>query len=983
MKALWIMMTRRAWFSAVCGLALGCLPASGAPADTNTMTTLLSYHDELWYGSTFWSGPDWTRVGKTWQHPGENTPSVRRFTAPRDGQVTISGRVFKLHLNGDGIRAIIRHNEREIWKVEIEGKDDKGVEPRLTLEVKKGDALRFIIHKRGTIACDTTGWDPVVTYADGERFQASLSFAANTQGAGGWFYEMLGNGEAPLRRPVAPVPSELKQELTRLADSLAPATDPDLLLLALEEWWRDDKITDTPPSYAAAIKDHFERTQKLVAEFGDKLKPELQRAAVNASAIGVQASACSDLVKLRSLYLQTRLLKREVALGNPILNFNQLLFCKRAQPSYSHLVGQYFGWRQRPGGGLFVLEHPGRSLAVRDLAGAQLPAGSCLEPCVSFDARRIAFSFVACPPKTPDSKTLPVNEDGPAEAYFHLYEINADGAGLRQLTDGCYDDMMPCYLPDGGIAFVSTRRRGYSRCFGPNFSNRWHSYTLHRVNADGSGLRILSLNDVSEWFPSVAHDGQILFARWDYIDRDAVTHQNLWVARPDGTSPAAVWGNATPKPHCTFQAKPIPGSHKIVFIASAHHAVTGGPVCVLDPTVDPNSQAAITRITPGPYPEAESSRIEEYYASPWPLSENYFLVAYSPARLVFEGEHMHNPNPDNALGLYLLDAAGNRELLYRDAKLGCVSPMPLAPRPAPPVLPSALADDPSASGEVLVTDIYRGLDGVPRGAVKELRVVQIFPKSTWIANSPRIGVAGEENARAILGTVPVEEDGSAHFVLPAHKPILFQALDRNGFALQTMRSTTYVQPGERVSCVGCHEHRMSAPPKPAAGVPLAMRRPASRIEPGELGGRPFSFVEVVQPVLNNRCLKCHSGPEAKKGIVLTGEPESGFTKSYVALCGDPATTPKQRKPAVSEPLVPRFAQRNQIQTTPVGGVHGALGSRLMKLLRDGHQGVTLSEDDLRRLAAWMDCNAVFYGAYDPASQAKQLAGERITMPEIQ
>ncbi len=934
--------------------------------------TLLAYREAEWYGSTFWSGPDWTRVGKNWQHPGENTPSVRRFTAPRDGQVTISGHVFKLHLNGDGIRAVIRHNEREIWKAEIEGKDDKGVEPRLTLKVKKGDALRFIIHKRGTIACDTTGWDPVVTYADGERFQASLSFAANTQGAGGWFYEMLGKGDAPLRRPVAPVPSELKQELTRLAGSLAPATDPDLLLLALEEWWRDDKMTDTPPSYAAAIKDHFERAQKLVAEFGDRLKPELQRAAVNAPAVGVQASACSNLVKLRSLYLQIRLLKREVALGNPLLNFNQLLFCKRAQPSYSHLVGQYFGWRQRPGGGLFVLENPGRSMAVRDLAGAQLPAGSCLEPCVSFDARRIAFSFVACPPKTPDSKTLPVNEDGPAEAYFHLYEIGADGAGLRQLTDGCYDDMMPCYLPDGGIAFVSTRRRGYSRCFGPNFSNRWHSYTLHRVNADGSGLRILSLNDVSEWFPSVAHDGQILFARWDYIDRDAVTHQNLWAVRPNGTSPAAVWGNATPKPHCTFQAKPIPGSQKIVFIASAHHAVTGGPVCVLDPAVDPNSQAAITRITPGPYPEAESSRIEEYYASPWPLSEKYFLVAYSPARLVFEGEHMHNPNPDNALGLYLLDAAGNRELLYRDAKLGCVSPMPLAPRPAPPVLPSALAGDPSADGEVLVTDIYRGLDGVPRGAVKELRVVQIFPKSTWIANSPRIGVAGEENARAILGTVPVAEDGSAHFVLPAHKPILFQALDRNGFALQTMRSTTYVQPGERVSCVGCHEHRMSAPPKPAAGVPLAMRRPASRIEPGELGGRPFSFVEVVQPVLDRRCVQCHGGGKTEKGVNLTAQPQDGFTKSYWSLCGDAAAG-----------LVPRFAQRNQIQTTPVGGVHGALGSRLMKLLRGGHHGATLGDDDLRRLAAWMDCNAIFYGAYDPASQAKQLAGERITMPEIQ
>ena len=137
--------------------------------------------------------------------------------------------------------------------------------------------------------------------------------------------------------------------------------------------------------------------------------------------------------------------------------------------------------------------------------------------------------------------------------------------------------MMPCYLPDGGLAFVSTRRQGYSRCFGPNFSKRWHTFTLHRMNADGGDLRILSHNDVSEWFPSMASTGEILFARWDYIDRDAVTHQNLWSVRPDGTNPAAVWGNATPKPHCTFQAKPIPGSHKIAFIASAHHSLTAGP----------------------------------------------------------------------------------------------------------------------------------------------------------------------------------------------------------------------------------------------------------------------------------------------------------------------------------------------------------------------------------------------------------------------
>ena len=196
---------------------------------------------------------------------------------------------------------------------------------------------------------------------------------------------------------------------------------------------------------------------------------------------------------------------------------------------------------------------------------------------------------------------------------------------------------------------------------------------------------------------------------------------------------------------------------------------------------------------------------------------------------------------------------------------------------------------------MLVTDIYQGLGDVPRGTIKELRIVQIFPKTTWIADSPRIGIAGEENARAILGTVPVEADGSARFIVPAHKPILFQALDKDGFAYQTMRSTTYVQPGERTSCIGCHEHRMSARRRQRR-CRWRCSAPPSRIEPGELGGRPFAFVEVVQPVLNQHCVKCHSGPDAKKGIVLTGEPLNGFTRSYLSLTSDP---PPQRTQAAN------------------------------------------------------------------------------------
>jgi hypothetical protein len=285
---------------------------------------------------------------------------------------------------------------------------------------------------------------------------------------------------------------------------------------------------------------------------------------------------------------------------------------------------------------------------------------------------------------------------------------------------------------------------------------------------------------------------------------------------------------------------------------------------------------------------------------------------------------------------------------------------------------------------MLVTDVTQGLGGVPRGTVKQLRIVQVFPKTTWLANRPRMGVAGEENGRAILGTVPVEPDGSAYFELPAGKPILFQALDERGMAYQTMRSLTFVQPGEQTACVGCHEPRMSSPPV-AATPPLAARRRPSRIDLGRWGGRPFGFVEVVQPVLDQHCVRCHGGEQTAADLDLSGVPHQGFTRSYWALSGPPgAWKSRGFDPALNEThLVPRFVQRNQIQITPAGGQYGARGSRLMKLLLDGHEGVQLSADEIRRLATWIDLNAVFYGVYDTVGQARQLAGEQVEMPEIQ
>jgi len=261
--------------------------------------------------------------------------------------------------------------------------------------------------------------------------------------------------------------------------------------------------------------------------------------------------------------------------------------------------------------------------------------------------------------------------------------------------------------------------------------------------------------------------------------------------------------------------------------------------------------------------------------------------------------------------------------------------------------------------------------------------VQIFPKTTHVANSPAIGLAGEENGRAILGVVPVERDGSARFLVPAQKPILFQALDEQGFAYQTMRSITYLQPGEQVTCVGCHEHRRTAPPGKAGDI-LALRRPASPIDPGSLGGRPFSFMEVVQPILDRHCVRCHDGKKSPAHIDLRGIPDRQFSRSYWSLCGDAnfwggETNPKNAAKA----LVPRFGARNLVQVTPPGGMYGARGSRLLRLLQNGHEGVQLTTEELARLAAWIDLNAIFYGVYLPEDQARQLSGQPVPMPEIQ
>jgi hypothetical protein len=490
------------------------------------------------------------------------------------------------------------------------------------------------------------------------------------------------------------------------------------------------------------------------------------------------------------------------------------------------------------------------------------------------------------------------------------------------------------------------------------------------MDADGKNVRTLSFHETHEWHPSVLNDGRIVYTRWDYVDRNAAKYHGLWACNPDGTQPRALFGNHSTRPWACYQPKAVPGTDRILFVGGGHHANVGGTLLLFDPSraaLDPatgeDGAESLTRLTPEVLFAESQGWPRSYFYSPWPLSETYDLVAFS-----------HDPLPggctqeyrDTVTGLYYLDRFGNLELLYRSPGRSAVYPIPLAARPVPPVRVGPMDPDLGDEGEFLVSDVSTSVMALPAGRpVKELRVFQLLPKSrTDNADEPRIGHPEQSNARALLGTVPVEADGSAYFRAPARKPLYFQAVDASGRAVQGMRSVVYLQPGERRGCVGCHEQPNAAP---ARRSPLASLRAPSVLRPGPEGSRPFGFAQLIQPLLDRHCARCHDGfnGPGQSPPVLTGEAAGRFSRSYEAL-----------KPYLRWPSP-------DAQTRP--GELGADSSPLAGVLTGPqHRAhVEMPDESLRTLYLWLDAHVPFYGTYEEGGLEAQRRGLAVPLPALQ
>lgn len=613
----------------------------------------------------------------------------------------------------------------------------------------------------------------------------------------------------------------------------------------------------------------------------------------------------------------------EKFLDGPMRGVESVVFAARAlNPTDGHWYANFGYYSHDPDRKAYA---EGTKLYRLNLRTRELTAlladktGGVRDPQVSYDGKKILFSY----------------RPGGTEQY-HLYELDLSGSGedlkseirnpkLKQLTSGPFDDIEPAYLPDGGIVFVSSRCKRWVNCWLTQVA------VLHRCDADGSNLRALSSNNEHDNTPWPLPDGRVLYTRWEYVDRSQVHFHHLWAANPDGTSQMTWFGNLHPG-ITMIDAKPIAGTDKIVASFSPGHGQRehDGVITVVDPKGGPDAREFAKSISKG-----------SHFRDPWAFSEDCFLAASRGTLVLMNG----SGKAEEILKLPSEDLA---------AKLECHEPRPIASRPREALIQPRVKPE-ETTGRMVLADVNHGrnMTGVKAGEIKKLLLLETLPMPVhYTGGMEPISYGGTFTLERILGTVPVEKDGSAYFEVPAMRSVFFVALDANDMAVKRMQSFTSVQPGETMSCVGCHEHR-SQTPSADFHTTLAVRKPAAKIEAIRDVPEVFDFPRDVQPVLNALCTDCHGYEKTSRGgpragrLLLTGDRGPIYSHSYYMLT-----------------IARLFADgRNQPKSNYDPRALGSSASKLLTMLDGSHHGVKATPHQKTLLRLWIESAAAYPGTY--------------------
>ncbi len=606
-------------------------------------------------------------------------------------------------------------------------------------------------------------------------------------------------------------------------------------------------------------------------------------------------------------------------LRNAGVQADKIVFAMRKVDSDGHWYAN-MGWDSRSTERKYY--HDYGTLTLLDMETGRLThliedrEGGVRDPKLHYDGRKILFSY---------------RRGG--QPYYHLYEIDVDGTNLRQLTDDAFNDIEPTYLPDGGIAFCSTRCNRYVQCW---FT---HVAIVHRCDANGGNIRPLSCNIEQDNTPWVLPDGRLLYQRWEYIDRSRVRFHHLWTMNPDGTNQMVYFGNMHPGT-VMLDAKPIPGTRKTVSIFSPGHGRKEheGIVTIVDPSNGPDDQSMARSVG------------TRQFRDPFPFSEDLFLVAARHEMGLLDGDGQYTT-------LWTMpDSLKNEGLWLHE-------PRPMCVRKRETVIPSRI-DSSQNTGIMILENVYigRNMEGVKQGEIKKLLLMEALPKPVNFSGTMEpMSMGGTFTLNRVLGTVPVEPDGSAHFELPAMRSIFFVALDGNDMSVKRMQSFTSVQPGERFSCIGCHEERCST--APVGAITLAMRRAPSKIVP-VAGNLPdvYDFPRDIQPILDRHCVRCHDvaqhgtyteGGETKPcgplsgGISLAGDRGPIFSHAYANLT-----------------MTAQFTDGRDGNSNKMPRTIGTGASPLMdKISARGHHGVKVTAHERDMVRLWIESSAVYAGTY--------------------